>query len=139
MRDGASISSAKALELNVIDVVAGDIGELLSAIDGRPVKLADGERVLATEGLVDSLGRAGLYEQAAGWGLHFYNTWKLEGLNLQQPLGYLSLLSVARTDYTKGGIEQLQAYERLLLDALRGVAVIGIIPMISLICKRAMP
>jgi membrane-bound serine protease (ClpP class) len=40
------------LELNVIDVVAGDIGELLSAIDGRPVKLADGERVLATEGLV---------------------------------------------------------------------------------------
>ena len=52
VREGASISSTKALELNVIDVLAGDVGELLSAIDGRPVTLADGERVLATEGMV---------------------------------------------------------------------------------------
>jgi membrane-bound serine protease (ClpP class) len=52
VRDGASISSARALELNVIDVIAGDVSELLSAIDGRPVELADGRRVLATEGLV---------------------------------------------------------------------------------------
>jgi membrane-bound serine protease (ClpP class) len=52
VREGASISSSVALELNVIDVLASDMAELLEAIDGRPVQLAAGERMLATEGLV---------------------------------------------------------------------------------------
>ncbi len=52
VREGASISSSIALELNVIDVIASDMAELLGAIDGRPVQMAEGERVLETDGLV---------------------------------------------------------------------------------------
>jgi membrane-bound serine protease (ClpP class) len=51
VRTAASLSANEALERNVIDVVAADIPELLRKIHGRRVKLADGERELATQGL----------------------------------------------------------------------------------------
>jgi membrane-bound serine protease (ClpP class) len=51
VRTAASLSADEALERNVIDVVAADIEDLLRKIDGRQVKLADGERVLHTRGL----------------------------------------------------------------------------------------
>ncbi len=51
VRTAASLSANEALERNVIDVVAADIPELLRKIDGRRVKLANGERVLAAAGL----------------------------------------------------------------------------------------
>lgn len=46
----ASITAGEALELGVIDIVAEDRGDLLSQLDGREVKTAEGERVLATAG-----------------------------------------------------------------------------------------
>jgi membrane-bound serine protease (ClpP class) len=52
VREGASLSSSQALELGVIDLVAGDLPELLRAIDGREVKLQSRSVQLRTEGAV---------------------------------------------------------------------------------------
>jgi membrane-bound serine protease (ClpP class) len=51
VRKAASLSSKKALDEGVIDVLAPDIPALLSAIDGRKVTVAGAERVLRTKGL----------------------------------------------------------------------------------------
>ena len=59
---------------------------------------------MATPGLVESLTKSGETADAANWGLHFYNLWKSEGLSLEQPMGYLALLSVARTLVDAGGV-----------------------------------
>lgn len=58
---------------------------------------------LATGGLIDAYVKAGDRATAVEWGMHFYNTWKREGLNLQQPLGYMALLSVAESLTSAGG------------------------------------
>ena len=52
VRSAASLSANEALELNVIDVVAEDVPDLLAKIDGRTVKLPSGEVTLETAGLV---------------------------------------------------------------------------------------
>ncbi|MEL7451550.1 MAG: nodulation protein NfeD [Pseudomonadota bacterium] len=52
VRDAASLSAEKALELNVVDVIATSIDDLLEQIDGRTVGLSDGELTLQTQGLV---------------------------------------------------------------------------------------
>jgi membrane-bound serine protease (ClpP class) len=54
VRGAASLPAEEALQLGVVDVIARDVDELLARIDGRAVRLADGERALATAGL-DSL------------------------------------------------------------------------------------
>ena len=59
---------------------------------------------MGTSGLVEAQARAGRPEDAADWGLHFYNVWKSEGLNLVQPVGHLALLGVARTMVDAGGV-----------------------------------
>ncbi len=51
VREAASLSSAQALEENVIDLVAADVDELLEAIDGRKVTVNKAELVLRTRGL----------------------------------------------------------------------------------------
>ena len=51
VRDAASITAKEALELNVIDLVADDIDDLLTQMNGRTVKVASGETVLATENI----------------------------------------------------------------------------------------
>ncbi len=51
VREAASLSASAALEMNVIDLVASDVDELLVAIDGRRVTLGGVERVLETSGL----------------------------------------------------------------------------------------
>lgn len=48
VREAASITAEKALEIGVIDLIARDIPDLLAQIDGRTVALASGERVLDT-------------------------------------------------------------------------------------------
>ncbi len=48
VREAASITAEKALEIGVIDVMARDIPDLLEQIDGRIVALANGERTLNT-------------------------------------------------------------------------------------------
>ena len=51
VREAVSLPAAEALEANVIDVIAGDMDTLLTAIDGREVETATGKTVLETEGM----------------------------------------------------------------------------------------
>ena len=51
VRDAASITANEALELGVIDLVADDIDDLLAQIDGDIVKVASGEKTIATENI----------------------------------------------------------------------------------------
>ena len=48
VRNAASMSAAEALKANVVDVVAGDLNDLLKQVDGRPVTLASGTVTLHT-------------------------------------------------------------------------------------------
>lgn len=50
--EAASITAREALERGVIELVAGDLPELLRAVDGREVTLPAGTRTLATGGIV---------------------------------------------------------------------------------------
>ncbi len=52
VREAVSLSSAEALELKVIDVIAADVPQLLRQLDGRKIKIAGTEQVLATAGVV---------------------------------------------------------------------------------------
>ncbi|MDP3193325.1 nodulation protein NfeD [Rhodoferax sp.] len=51
VREAVSLTAAEALQQNVIDLVATDIADLLTQIDGRKVRLAGGELQLGTRGL----------------------------------------------------------------------------------------
>jgi len=51
VREGVSVTSREALELNVIDLISADTADLLKRVDGRSVMMADGERTLATSGI----------------------------------------------------------------------------------------
>ncbi len=48
VREAVNLTAEAALEANVIDVVARDLDELLTRIDGRTVVMESGERTLAT-------------------------------------------------------------------------------------------
>jgi membrane-bound serine protease (ClpP class) len=50
--DAASITATEALKRGVIDLIADDLPGLMTALDGREVKLPAGKRVLNTKGLV---------------------------------------------------------------------------------------
>lgn len=50
VREAVSLTATDALAINVIDVVAEDIPELLAAIDGREVKMHEGMAIIAVEG-----------------------------------------------------------------------------------------
>jgi len=52
VREAASLPAQQALERGVIDIVAGDVAELIAALDGREVKLSHETRILKTKGLV---------------------------------------------------------------------------------------
>src|SRR5947207_620150 len=51
VRTAVSLPASEALKLNVIDVIADDVPDLLRKIDGRSVKVAGKPQVLATAGL----------------------------------------------------------------------------------------
>lgn len=51
VRKGSSIPETEAVKNNVVEVIAKDFPELLSAVDGRTVKTSAGERKLVTKGL----------------------------------------------------------------------------------------
>lgn len=51
VRHGASLSTAKALEKNVIDLVADDLPELLAKLDGRTVSIGSQEITFDTQGV----------------------------------------------------------------------------------------
>jgi membrane-bound serine protease (ClpP class) len=48
VRDGVSVGAEEAVELDVVDLVAGDRTELLATIDGLTVRLPDGEVTVET-------------------------------------------------------------------------------------------
>ena len=52
VREAASLSAEKAVEQNVVDLVANNLSDLLVAIDGRTVKLNDEDFALATAGII---------------------------------------------------------------------------------------
>jgi membrane-bound serine protease (ClpP class) len=51
VREGASLSAEEALAEGVIDLLAADVGELLSQLDGRTVELKNSAIVLETENI----------------------------------------------------------------------------------------
>jgi len=52
VREAASLPAADALQLNVIDLIATDMGDLLTQLDGREVKLLGAPRTLQTAGAI---------------------------------------------------------------------------------------
>ena len=52
VRDGASVTATEAVERNVVDLVADDLGDLLAQVDGMTVDTASGEVTLRTAGAV---------------------------------------------------------------------------------------
>jgi membrane-bound serine protease (ClpP class) len=50
VREAVSLSASEALKLQVIDLVAADVPELLKRLDGRRLRLAAGEKTLSTAG-----------------------------------------------------------------------------------------
>jgi len=51
VREAASLTAREAVEQNVAELLAGDIDELLAALDGRTVQTVAGEVTLDTQGL----------------------------------------------------------------------------------------
>ncbi len=51
VREAASLSASEALELNVIDIIATGMGDLLKQIDGREVMVQGAARTLNTAGM----------------------------------------------------------------------------------------
>ncbi len=52
VREAASLTAERAVEENVVDLIAADMGSLLAAIDGRTVALESGEALIDTGGMV---------------------------------------------------------------------------------------
>ncbi|HJZ30970.1 MAG TPA: nodulation protein NfeD [Hyphomicrobiaceae bacterium] len=50
VREAATLTATAALKENVIDLIASDVNELMSSIDGRSIKTTSGEVQLATKG-----------------------------------------------------------------------------------------
>lgn len=51
VREAVSLTASEALEMNVIDLVAENLSELLAAVNGRTVTVASGDRTLDTDGV----------------------------------------------------------------------------------------
>ncbi|WP_150304687.1 NfeD family protein [Pseudomonas saliphila] len=51
VREAVNLGATEALERDVIEVVASSLDDLLAQVDGRSVRMADGERTLATSDL----------------------------------------------------------------------------------------
>lgn len=51
VREGASLTAKDALQLNVIDIIATDMGDLLKKIHGREIKVLGQKRTIETTGL----------------------------------------------------------------------------------------
>lgn len=50
VRESESVSAEKALELNIIDLIAANLSELIQKVDGREIKTVWGTRTLELEG-----------------------------------------------------------------------------------------
>ena len=63
VKESVSITAKRALELNVIDVIASDIEDLLKKIDGTTILLPSGNMTLDTKGAVINKRDMGLRER----------------------------------------------------------------------------
>ncbi len=63
VKESVSITAEKALELNVIDVMASDVENLLKKIDGKTIPLSSGDVILKTKGAVINKMEMGLREK----------------------------------------------------------------------------
>ncbi|MEO1151036.1 MAG: nodulation protein NfeD [Pseudomonadota bacterium] len=52
VREAANVPASEALALNVIDLIADDLDDLLTKIDGTTVTVKSGEKTVKTEGIV---------------------------------------------------------------------------------------
>jgi membrane-bound serine protease (ClpP class) len=50
VREASSLSASEALELNVIDLIADDISDLVSQLEGKSITINDSEVILSLEG-----------------------------------------------------------------------------------------
>lgn len=48
VRDGATLTAEEAVREKVVDLLAGNVGDLLDRLDGRTVRTVDGDKLLAT-------------------------------------------------------------------------------------------
>lgn len=64
VRYGEAISASEALELNVIELTADNVGDLMNALDGRTVNVLGAERTLRTEGRAPELVEPSFITQA---------------------------------------------------------------------------
>jgi membrane-bound serine protease (ClpP class) len=55
VREAASLTAERAVEENVVDLIAADIGQLLREVNGRSVAVESGEIVIDTEGVTVEL------------------------------------------------------------------------------------
>ncbi|OLO03519.1 NfeD family protein [Salinicola socius] len=60
VREADNLGAEEALDRNVIDVVATDLEDLMTQLDGRQVALADGAKTLSTQGIE-------LVREGPGW------------------------------------------------------------------------
>ena len=51
VRSGVSLPASAALELNIVDIVADDVNDLLAQLNGRTVRVLNREQILHTSGL----------------------------------------------------------------------------------------
>jgi membrane-bound serine protease (ClpP class) len=63
VRESVSIGAQEALKENVIDIIAADLNDLLTQIDGREIKTATGSKVLATKSSTLNYIEMGLREK----------------------------------------------------------------------------
>ena len=63
VRESVSITEKEALEINVIDLIATDLNDLLSQIDGREIKTAVGVTKLATKNIAVNYSEMGMREK----------------------------------------------------------------------------
>ena len=67
MRDAVSISANEALALNVIDLIAEDLDDLLAQIDGMEVKTAAGTVIIKSDDVVINKIEPALWERILGF------------------------------------------------------------------------
>lgn len=85
VKESVSIPAEEALKINVIDIIAGDIDDLLNQLDGRKVVVAKGEVTLSTKGI-------GIVREEMGFGYKILNT--ISDPNVAYILMMLGLLGI---------------------------------------------
>ena len=93
VREGASLSSSEALDRGVIDMVAEDLDELLTMLDGRPVDMGEETRTLST-------ANAPIHTAGPDWRTQFLKV--ITNPNLVLILGMIGFYGIILEFYNPG-------------------------------------